>query len=201
MAKVNLQTFTTAGRPRQVAIEQDATIGATVGRDLVLGQAVTLLSGQVLPAGYTLQASDILNGLVSSSSQIGSAGAEADWALISNIPPNVTEVAGVTGAGLATRLVSGAWAVRTLTAGTGIVVGDGDGASNPSVSLAAVVPETSGVLRAVTVDGTGRVTGYKPVIAGANVTITDNAGDVTISATGGGGGGSGSGTTYFPGGW
>jgi len=61
--RVSVTVSTGIGRPRQVAFDPDATVGAVVGANLVLGNEVVLLNGQRLPAGYVLTASDIMNGL------------------------------------------------------------------------------------------------------------------------------------------
>jgi hypothetical protein len=62
--KVSVMVSQGVGRPRQVAFDPDATVGAVVGSNLVLASAVTLLNGQTLAAGYVLQPSDLLNGLI-----------------------------------------------------------------------------------------------------------------------------------------
>lgn len=110
MGRIKFQAFTTAGRPRQVNLDENATEGATLGTDLVLGAATRLLNGQTLPAGYVLKPSDVLNGLVDTG-EVGTVGQEAEWSLISNIPPNVDNIAAMTGQGFVVRRPNGSFAV------------------------------------------------------------------------------------------
>lgn len=122
--KVSVTVSTGIGRPRQVAFDPDATVGAVVGTNLVLGSAVTLLNGQTLPAGYVLTGADILNGLVSTSSG-SSAAVDASSGTYTPAGTAVANVSSVTpGAAQYLRIgnvvtVSGSASVTpTLTAGT-----------------------------------------------------------------------------------
>jgi hypothetical protein len=70
---------------------------------------------------------------------------------------DLTAVASLTGTGIVARTAANTMATRTLTAGTGVSVANGDGVSgNPTISLPNVV--TAGTYQAVTVDAQGRVT-------------------------------------------
>jgi len=129
--RVKLQAFRTVGRPVEVAIDPDATEGAVLGTNLTLGSAVTLPNGRTLPAGYVLQPADL--------AQLGTttSTAVADWTQIVNVPANVQEAAALTGVGLLVRQASGDWLVRSLAAGSGLSVTNGNGdAGNPTLSLA-----------------------------------------------------------------
>lgn len=64
------------------------------------------------------------------------------WRLIREIPANIVKLAAQTGNGLVTRLVSGDYALRTITAGTAIAVTNGNGnAGNPTVALNALLDD------------------------------------------------------------
>ena len=73
---------------------------------------------------------------------------------------DLTAIAGLSSAGMAVRTGSGTYAARTLTAGSGITIVNGDGVSgNPVISFDAVVlpPESSSALVSYTPAGTGAV--------------------------------------------
>lgn len=85
-------------------------------------------------AGNVIRPEDVLNqpppsgGTGSISSTI--------WRLIREIPDNIKKLAALTGNGLAARLDSGEWALRTLQQGAGLEVENGDGdAGDPMVGL------------------------------------------------------------------
>lgn len=100
--RVKLQAYRSVGRPVEVAVDPDATEGATIGTDLVLGSAVTLPNGQILPAGYTVTPQDILTAFASELPPVNTP-IGADWAQIANIPPNVREIAELSGASFIVR--------------------------------------------------------------------------------------------------
>lgn len=128
--RVKLQAFRDIGRPISVAIDPDATEGATLGTDLVLGSALTLPNGRVLPSGYVLQPADLL--------QLGTANTPGatDWSQLANVPANVQEVADLSGFGLVVRKSDGNWLVRVLSAGSGISLTNADGdAGDPAIAL------------------------------------------------------------------
>lgn len=130
MAKVNIDAYRTGGRPFRIAVEENATAGAQVGLDLTLRSPVRLISGVTLPAGYVLQPEDLLNGLVPSTSGLSA----NDWSLLTNIPPNVGEVADLSTVGLAVRQTAGTWTTRTLSIGPGLAGDNLDGdAGNPAI--------------------------------------------------------------------
>jgi hypothetical protein len=84
---------------------------------------------------------------------------------------DLTAVAALAGTGLVTRTATDTMTVRTLTAGTGVSVTNGDGVSgNPTVSLPSV--GAPGTYQAVTTDAQGRVTsGTNPTtLAGFGIT-------------------------------
>lgn len=134
MAKVNIDAYRVAGRPFRVAIEENATIGAVVGSNLTLSTSVTLLSGQVLPSGYVVQATDILNGLIAPADGQGT---PSDWNQLTNVPANVQQVAALSGVGLVTRQTGGGWTVRQLTADPGVTISNSNGdGGNPTIGHA-----------------------------------------------------------------
>lgn len=102
---------------------------------------------------------------------------------------DLAAVEGLATTGMAARTASNTWATRTITAGTGISVADGDGVSgNPTISSAATVPISfptdSGTAtpsaNALTVaGGTGINT------AGSGATVTVNL-DTPVAETNGG---------------
>lgn len=137
MSKVTVDAYHTVGRPYRVAIDPDATVGATLGVDVVLGSALTLPTGKTLPAGYVIQPSDIFNAYVPSGSS-GAPGTSLDWTQLTNIPANVVSAAALATVGIVVRQTSGAWVTRALgQPAAGIVITNANGDSgNPSFSLA-----------------------------------------------------------------
>lgn len=176
MAKVTIDAYRTVGRPFRTSIEENATEGATVGLDLVLGQSVTLLSGAVLPAGYVLQPIDILNGLIE---QTDGQGAPSDWSLLTSIPANVTAVANLSTVGLVVRQTGGTWTTRGLVqpaAGISITNADGD-AGAPTFALAndlAAIESLASTGIAVRTNTDTWVT--RAITAGTAITVTNGDG-------------------------
>jgi hypothetical protein len=82
MTRRKVQVYGTIN-PTVIFIDDEATVGASLGVNLALGEAVMLINGQVLPKGYVLQASDLLNGLASTAQVSGPA---SDWSQISSKP-------------------------------------------------------------------------------------------------------------------
>lgn len=105
--KVTVSAYRSAGRPVQFSIDPDATEGARLGTDLTLASAVTLPNGQTLPAGTVLTAQQVLNAFASTTASTS----PVDWPTIANIPPNVQQVAGLTGSGFVLRQSDGTWVV------------------------------------------------------------------------------------------
>ncbi|WP_282275185.1 hypothetical protein [Stenotrophomonas sp. PS02297] len=111
---------------RVVRVGGDATKGATVGRDLRW------------PDGSLVQESQVRNAAGSASTG-GSTGGLATtvWRLIREVPANLQKLAALAGVGFTTRGSDGEWRQRSIAAGEGIHIENGDGvAGDPVVSLA-----------------------------------------------------------------
>lgn len=178
MSKVTIDAYHTVGRPYRVAIDPDATVGASVGVNLVLAASVTLPGGVVLPAGYVIPASEILNAFVT---QSNGQGASSDWALLTNIPANVVSAAVLTTAGLVTRQVSGAWVTRGLAQpSTGFTIANANGdTGNPTFALAndlAAVEGLSGTGLAVRSASDTWVQRVLATASSARITVANGSG-------------------------
>lgn len=192
MAKVNIDAYRTAGRPFRIAIEENATIGAQVGTNLTLTSAVTLLSGQVLPAGYTLQPVDLLNGLISTAAA-GSGTITSDWSQITNIPASSfssNNSAGVViqdiavsfgGGGLsASFTTTDVWASPVLTGNPTAPtpsVGDNDTSVATTAFVASAVPNASyrTLMTANSIITAGSVAGTYAITAGGDGCVLSGA--------------------------
>lgn len=143
---------------RVVRVGGDATKGATVGRDLRW------------PDGSLVQESQIRNGAGngttggSSGGGTGSTGSTGNasptvWKLIREVPANLQKLAALAGVGFTTRGADGEWHQRSITAGEGVEVENGDGvAGGPMVSLAPVIrpaAATVSALRLLSESGAG----------------------------------------------
>ena len=100
---------------------------------------------------------------------------------------DLTAIAAISTNGLITRTGSGTASVRTITAGAGVSVSNGDGVSgNPTIALTSGVA-TPGTYRSVTVDTYGRVTtGSNPTtLSGYGITdgVTTSDSRLTDSRT------------------
>ena len=91
--------------------------------------------------------------------------------------------------GMVARTSSTTSAARTITAGTGVSVSNGDGVSgNPTITNSGVTSAVAGT--GISVSGaTGAVTvtntGVTSVTAGSNISVSASTGGVTISSTAG----------------
>lgn len=133
---------------RVISINPDATQGATLGVDL------RDASGRVIAP------SEVMNS-ASSGNAGGSTAASTIWRLIREVPPNIQALAALESAGFPTRTASGQWTQRSVQAGDGIDVANGDGASgNPTVSLSDLPDSGAGAaILKIDRDAKGRVSG------------------------------------------
>lgn len=130
---------------RVVRVGGDGTNGATVGKDLRW------------PDGSLVQESQIRNsGGQAGGSTGGSAGgstggiASTVWRLIREVPANLQKLAKLAGAGFTTRGSDGEWHQRSIEAGEGIHIENGDGvAGDPVVSLAPSVRPAAATVSAL----------------------------------------------------
>lgn len=128
---------------RVVRVGGDATKGAMIGCDLRW------------PNGSLVQESQVRNS-TSGTSTGGSTGGLAStvWKLIRKVPSNLQKLVALAGVGLITRSSDGEWHQRSIVAGDGSNVENGDGASgSPKVSLDAVLDDLSDVDVAVATTG------------------------------------------------
>jgi len=120
--------------------------GATVGKDLRW------------PDGSLVKVSDIRNPSTDTGSTSGMAATV--WKLIREVPANIQKLAKLAGAGFTTRGPDGEWYQRSIEAGEGIDVVDGDGvAGNPTIGLADLPDAGGGALLKIVRDAKGRVSG------------------------------------------
>lgn len=140
MAKVSLKDQL----GRVIKLDAQATSGATVGKDLRWPNGTVVKESELkqsTSAGTTVNASPTL------------------WKLIREIPANIQKLAALAGTGWATRQSDGEWSLRTLQAGDGIEVENGDAdAGDPIISLAPairVAASTVSALRVVTESSAG----------------------------------------------
>lgn len=111
-----------------------------------------------------------------------------------NADADLTAIANLTGTGIIARTGAGTANLRTISGGANISVTNGDGVSgNPTVALSGVVPIANGGTNLSSTPaagqlliGTGSGFALAQLTAGANVNISNAAGAITISATGGG---------------
>lgn len=155
-----------------INIDERATFGAVVGVNLFLpdGTLVTedMLGGGTAPSPYPITL----------------------WNLVQEIPPPVQALAAISGTGLYAITGAGTSAVREIQPTIGrTTVANGDGvAGDPVVDLAVVIDAGTGVLLGITRDTFGRVTGTRPVVAGANIVIDDSdPAQIVVSSTASGG--------------
>lgn len=94
---------------------------------------------------------------------------------------DLSALEGMSGTGIVARTASETYAQRTITAGTGISVADGDGvAGNPTITNTGVTTFAE--------NGGATATGAITISEGANITITKSGNDFAIASSGGGGG-------------
>jgi hypothetical protein len=168
MKKVRVALY---GNLNRVAIlDADATEGATIGKDLkgpngnvldMKGLAVALAAFLTVGAGNA-----------------GSSNNATLWRLVGEKPPNIVAIAELATTGFVVRLADSTMVTRAIATADAsrIVVTNGDGiAGNPTLDLALVPNSGAGVLRAVTHDAYGRITGS------VARTITGTAGNVTVT--------------------
>ncbi len=102
---------------------------------------------------------------------------------------NLGTVADTAGNGIAVRTSANTLTARSVAAGTGISVSNGDGvAGNPTITNSGVTSNVAGT--GISVSGaTGAVTitntGVTSVTAGSNISVSASTGGVTISSTAG----------------
>ena len=132
---------------RVVRVGGDATKGATVGRDLRWPDGSLVQESQVRNAAGSTSTGSSTGGTTG-----GSTGGIAStvWKLIREVPANLQKLAALAGAGFTTRGADGEWHQRSITAGEGIEVENGDGvAGNPVVSLAPVIRPAAATVSAL----------------------------------------------------
>lgn len=119
--------------------------GATVGKDLRW------------PDGSLVKSAEIRN---PSAGAGGTGPAATVWKLIREVPANLQKLAKLAGVGFTTRGSDGEWHQRSITAGEGIHVSDGDGAAgDPVIGLAELPDAGGGELVKIARDSYGRVAG------------------------------------------
>ena len=166
---------------RVVRVGGDAAKGATVGRDLRW------------PDGSLVQESQVRNTASQTGSSTGGL-ASTVWRLIREVPANLQKVAALAGVGFTTRSVDGEWHQRSITAGDGIEVDNGDGvAGDPVVSLAPLVRPAAATVSALRLlsEGADGVRHLDPADAasvagmlGISITAGDAGSAISIKAGG-----------------
>ncbi len=158
--------------PRVTRIPEGGTNGAQVGRDLRW------------PDGTVVQESQIRQSTTPQPSA-----AATLWRLIREIPQNIQRLAALVGVGFTTRDVDGNWMQRSIAAGDGIDVANGDGvAGDPTVSLEDLPDTGAGAaLVRITRDAKGRVAGTQSasttdLAEGTNLYFTNARVDARIAA-------------------
>lgn len=156
------------------AVSISAGTGLSGGGDITTSRTLNLANTAVTAASY------------GSTSQVGTFTVDAQGRLTAaanaTITPaaigaqaadgDLTALAALAGTGIVVRTATDTMTVRTLTAGAGVTVSNGDGVSgNPTVSLPNV--GTAGTYQAVTTDAQGRVTGGSNPTTLAGYGITD----------------------------
>ena len=139
-----------SGAANQVLATPNGSGGAVALRKIVNADLTSAVIGLTQPAaGLTVTSSVAL-------------GAAATFALADDL----AAVEGLTGTGIAARTGISTWAVRTVTAGDGMSVTNGDGVSgNPTVAVDSTVVRTSGTQ---TIGGAKQFT-TAPTMSGANI--------------------------------
>lgn len=104
------------------------------------------------------------------------------WRLIREVPANLQKLAALAGAGFTARDAAGNWHQRSIAAGQGVDIENGDGvAGNPTVALAELEDEGGGELLRILRDEYGRVTGTSEAELADLANVADdepNEGDV-----------------------
>ncbi|GAB3053994.1 hypothetical protein [Stenotrophomonas tumulicola] len=167
MSKVKLQD----SLGRVVNIDGSATKGATVGVNLYGPDGKTLVPASALGFGADQSAPRV------------------SWDQIGNLPGNIKILAGMTGLGFPVRVGPNDWRQRTLQAGGGIRVTNGNGRDgDPVFTLAKVEDSGDGQdLVKVTIDAYGRVIATasattSDLVEGSNLYFTDPRADARVEA-------------------
>lgn len=144
-----------------VTVEDGATKGAQLGRDLYDENGKLLTRGDLAGGGSTGGTNTI---------------ASTVWKLIREVPANIQKLAALATSGFAVRRSDGEWVTRSLQQGAGITITSPAGeAGDPTIGLTDVPDSGAGTLLAITVDGKGRVTGTKAA------TITGTAQQIEVA--------------------